>query len=464
LDEARAATQTAEEAHRGYLVEARLRQEQIAASMRERESELRRSFNEQAEQSALSLSSEMSDLRQRLTDAEASAARHDRTASQLQVELATVQGQLQTVQADRDRAVEDLRASDAQLARSRAEHEASQHQTHSEARRLSDEHRDAVEQLSRLSGQSVEKHRQLEDAQKLLAERLEELHRLQKRAERAETELADCRALRGALEDQRTEAQRGAQDAKGQLEELSWRLEVATQELERSRQDLHSEQERARVAQASSQRAEETLSVTQDELRRRESEAGALMNMLSQAQRQAAEARHDADMRSAALEKESRVKTAEQGAALEQQLAETSAKVREMEAEASKARRAAEEAAEERIRAGAAVLSAKESELEARAKAKVDHLKHKYEMKISKLYQRLGEREAHELRLRSLLENEVNVLHHYNRELDNCCHEGRGSRYYKKQAWEDLVVDRMKGMADKAERRILKGLSRADLL
>ncbi|CAJ1443517.1 unnamed protein product [Effrenium voratum] len=54
-------------------------------------------------------------------------------------------------------------------------------------------------------------------------------------------------------------------------------------------------------------------------------------------------------------------------------------------------------------------------------------LKQKYEQKIAKLYQHLSEREAYERKLKGFIENEVHVLHQYNKELEHYCQWRRGA-------------------------------------
>lgn len=97
--------------------------------------------------------------------------------------------------------------------------------------------------------------------------------------------------------------------------------------------------------------------------------------------------------------------------------------------------------------------AAAEAAIKKTMEAKIENIKTKYEQKMSKLYRHLSEREAYENKLKAVIENEVDVLHHSNSDLDH-----RSMKKLDRHAVEDYVVDRMAGMADKVERRILRSL------
>merc|ERR1719343_1660100 len=92
---------------------------------------------------------------------------------------------------------------------------------------------------------------------------------------------------------------------------------------------------------------------------------------------------------------------------------------------------------------------------EERYEQKLEKLRRRYEEKIASLYQRLSDRETSERHLKALIQNEVDVLHQYNRELD---HHGQRMQQFETEALQDVVAHRMRGLADKVERRILRSL------
>jgi len=200
--------------------------------------------------------------------------------------------------------------------------------------------------------------------------------------------------------EQKEERQRGdkastsEKEASKRAAELTWRLETANADIEASRLALATERERCKQLEASLKRS-------QEEVRNRGGEAGALTDLLAQAQRHAntlAEA--------------------------QQQLsAQTVAQVGKEEQE---------------------------------NRERLSHLKQKYEQKIAKLHRHLTEREAYERKLKGFIENEVNVLHHYNKELDHYCQWRRGKLpepplYPPHSQWSRLD-------SDKVEKRLLQNL------
>ncbi len=78
-------------------------------------------------------------------------------------------------------------------------------------------------------------------------------------------------------------------------------------------------------------------------------------------------------------------------------------------------------------------------------------LKQKYDLKISKLYQHLCDRDAYERKLKGFIENEVNVLHQYNKELEQYCQWRRGT-------FPDPPRLKSAPAPDKIGRRLLRNL------
>jgi len=78
-------------------------------------------------------------------------------------------------------------------------------------------------------------------------------------------------------------------------------------------------------------------------------------------------------------------------------------------------------------------------------------LKQKYDLKISKLYQHLCDRDAYERKLKGFIENEVNVLHQYNKELEQYCQWRRGT-------FSDPPRLKSAPAPDKIGRRLLRNL------
>merc|ERR1740121_1228645 len=119
-------------------------------------------------------------------------------------------------------------------------------------------------------------------------------------------------------------------------------------------------------------------------------------------------------------------------------------------------------AAAAKVRDAEAVATAKVSAAASlKLDGKIERLKQRYEQKMAKMYRHLSEREAYEHKLKLLIENEVSILHQYNRELDGQS-RGRRATEWQPVALDEFVADRMRGMADKVEQRILHGLRRMD--
>eukprot|EP00438_Fugacium_kawagutii_P015815 Skav211374 [mRNA] locus=scaffold2406:55438:57222:+ [translate_table: standard] len=82
-------------------------------------------------------------------------------------------------------------------------------------------------------------------------------------------------------------------------------------------------------------------------------------------------------------------------------------------------------------------------------------LKLKYDQKISKLYQHLCERDAYERKLKGFIENEVSMLHQYNKELEQYCQ-------WRRERLPDVprLIKSAKSTpaADKIGRRLLRNL------
>ena len=79
-------------------------------------------------------------------------------------------------------------------------------------------------------------------------------------------------------------------------------------------------------------------------------------------------------------------------------------------------------------------------------------LKQKYDHKISKLYQHLSERDAYERKLKGFIENEVNVLHQYNKELEQYCQ-------WRRERLPDVPrLLKAAPVPDKIGRRLLRNL------
>jgi len=185
---------------------------------------------------------------------------------------------------------------------------------------------------------------------------------------RTREQMAKLEERLGEEKKKREKLTHGEHEATKRASELTWRLEAANCELESTRTALENERQRAASLTGDLERNRDDLNASQDEVRRSGSEVSKLAELLAQAQRHA------------------------------DSLADAQ---REMTAR----------------------LSTKEDHDN---RELLKHQKHKYEQKISKLYRHLSDREAYEQRLKGFIENEVDVMHKYNRELDNYCQGRRG--------------------------------------
>jgi len=191
-------------------------------------------------------------------------------------------------------------------------------------------------------------------------------------------DLKQCREQLAKLEERLSEEKNKREkvtlsehEATKRASELTWRLEAANCEFESSRTALESERQRSALLKADLERNREDLNASHDEVRRSGSEVAALAELLAQAQR------HADTLVGAQRELTARVAT-------------------------------------------------KETKEDHENHDRLKHLKHKYEQKIAKLYRHLSDREAYEQRLKGFIENEVDVMHKYNRELDHYCQWRRG--------------------------------------
>jgi len=280
--------------------------------------------------------------------------------------------------------------------------------------------------------------------------------------------------------------QRNADEVRQAREQVSERSDMLKQrdELIRQREEQlrHSELEVERVS-AEARRAHAALA----DGKRRSEEDFQLQadlraaNMSSDMKRDAAELRHEAMeavARSAATQADAqaRITVAEtecqaRTEQLTRQLAEANMKLCRMEAEARVALHSAETTnvlkgreveafAERRLeKAEKKAIERAEMRMEQRAEERIEQktekLRRKYEDKMKSMCSRLADREAYEHHLKALIQNEVDVLHQYNRELDT---HGQRLHQFEKEAVQDVVSNRMRGLADKVEKRVLRSL------
>lgn len=275
-----------------------------------------------------------------------------------------------------------------------------------EARGTADEARaEAVKYQAALEEVRVE-HRRQADAARL------ELFDLRAREERhladyrrVNSEVEELRSRNKVLEERGEELQRtsqkelqksfeGQSEANSQLAELTWRLEAVNGELERSHAAAYAEKERCRHLE--------------ELLRRSEAQLTAALTARP----------------------------------LEVAAANTVSK--EVAADMAKVLAQAQRHAEELEKASEA------------AAAHQERLKLKYEQKLDKMYRHVSSREAYERSLKAFIENEVDVLHKYNQELDIYCHR---RQVRPPPAIQDVAASRR--AVDKVEKRILRNLMQA---
>mmetsp|Transcript_48799 Transcript_48799/g.77761 ORF Transcript_48799/g.77761 Transcript_48799/m.77761 type:complete len:823 (-) Transcript_48799:127-2595(-) len=357
--------------------------------------------------------------------------------------------------------------------------------------------------------------------------------------QRVSATLAECSAKQSLWEHQKSDLEKSQekvmqdyQEAHAQAAELTWRLDATNKELERSREALKIEHERAK-------KTKEVAQQTRQSLGHAEGEASKASELYMHAQRQSAELKKELEQAHYALEQvrgkhleESRtstrleVKAQEMGAQAAQlalshaetvsrmqasidvaeaqvekekrnaDMAESRAeglfieRLRNSEAAANSKLRDVELAAQERLQAAeltaatkikeistklretedshvaqaaaaSAAFRAREAEVEVAAaklsETRLEESKTKYEQKLSKLYRQLSERQAYEHKLKSVLKNEVDLLHEHDQELD-AVNRGKQSKKVDRHLVEDFIADRMKGMAEKVERRVLRSL------
>merc|ERR1712232_708170 len=90
---------------------------------------------------------------------------------------------------------------------------------------------------------------------------------------------------------------------------------------------------------------------------------------------------------------------------------------------------------------------------------KVAKMRQKYEQKLVKMCRQLADRETYEQRLKSLLQNEVDVLHQYHRDLD---YQGDRLRALEADVVHTASKEGVRDVIDNVERRIMKNLRHKD--
>jgi len=259
-----------------------------------------------------------------------------------------------------------------------------------------------------------------------------------------------------ALSELLTQARRYSSDLKHELEQMREEAKETSLALEAKSRELRQETDRVRDMETQAVQLRATAAIQAEvaesrgqgaaEERVRAAEAAAALRVRElevsvQEKVQAAEAAAAARLR------EVEDKHLSESAVAASSVTATIARYKSEEAETSLALNAACRMREAETEAAMAKMM----------EAKVEQTKTKYEQKISKLYKQLNEREAYEDKLKAAIENEIDTLHGYNQDADH-----RAVRKTERHIVEDYVVDRMKGIADKVERRILRGLRHPD--
>ncbi|CAE8639274.1 unnamed protein product [Polarella glacialis] len=394
LEEVQASLQAREVAHEQQLYEATLQKDRLAAAWREREQELRRGLAEhdEAHDTVEAAQHELDAGRHQVRRLSDEKRELSEKCSRQTTELSQLRKQVDEMKDLVSEKTEDIERLERQKGSSSAVVATLERQVEDSRRQL----RERMEELAKHTNNSQQ--RQSEQS-KVSASSLQEIIELKSREDQAKvflrnatSELSKLQEQNVLLEEKRNEDQRARErasvsekEAQTRGTELTWRLEAANVEMETSRASLASERERC-------QQLEESLQRSQEEARRSGGEAGALAELLSQAQKHAD-----------ALGQAQKLAKSKEGDDQEN-------------------------------------------------KDQISLLKQKYEQKIAKLYRHLSERESYEQKLKAFIENEVDVLHQYNKDLDHYCQLRKGG------------APTLKGStADKVERRLLRSLRNLDV-
>eukprot|EP00439_Symbiodinium_sp_Y106_P049993 s5218_g6.t1 len=249
--------------------------------------------------------------------------------------------------------------------------------------------------------------RQLRSVVGSLLGRLEaERSKLRRQAEEARRQAADRSEDLDRLERQRTSHGTTVATLEQQIDEFRRQLRDRSQELARQK--------------AEHQKAQQQL----DEARMVEEQKTKLAASAKEAQKRASELTWRLEAANKEVEG-----SRERCKDLEQQLQQRDDKVRRNDVNSlsdmlARAHRHAELLAKMQAELGrkSRVLSEEEQE----SRDQLGTLKQKYEQKIAKLHLHLSEREACERKLKGFIENEIDILHQYNKELEDYCRWRRG--------------------------------------
>merc|ERR1712232_1505993 len=141
--------------------------------------------------------------------------------------------------------------------------------------------------------------------------------------------------------------------------------------------------------------------------------------------------------------------------ALALQLSEVKQRLCRTEAEAAVAVHQAEVAAKRRLEKEEGKITERvQRRAEELFEQKAAKMRHKYEQKLVGMCRQLAERETYEHRLKSLLQDEVDILHEYNRDLD---YQGQRLRAFESDVAQNAATDNMRIVED-VERRIMKNI------
>jgi len=261
--------------------------------------------------------------------------------------------------------------------------------------------------------------RQLEECQKLLAERTEELHHqlevqvqekhqleIQSKHEvltlkeqsdsdlqKLNVELTELRMQRKFDDERRSDLQHQNHQHVKEKELFQERAAGLACKLEEVSSELKSEQEKTKESASNMVQMRRAL-------RQSEGEVDTLQEQLEKAQRQLEVLQEDTKTRLAAVlcEKDAHIND------LQQKLAKVATRMEEFE-----------EKAERKLRSNQ------------------EKQRQSYEHKLSKMHRQLAERESYEARLKSLIENEVDTIHRWNLDVDP-----RSDRRRQKILTEDI--------------------------
>lgn len=397
IDELQASMESMEESHRQQMHEVASREERLRAAWREHESELRRGLLERDE-----AHSEIG-----IAEREADEARQQarRTAE----EKRELQGRYEKLESE--------------VSHFRSKVETVQRQLQ--------ERSDEIVRVRAADASAVSKlEQQVEEGRRQLRERLDELQRIsanhsvaQRQADEAKQEILDLRARDTAREAAREERQTAEKQRQTAAQEQH------TAELRRASLELEQYQKRATE-----------LEERKVEFQRTSQSAG---EGLAEAQAQTAELTWRLEVANKELDRCRAGQTAERSRSLhlEERLRSFEEASQNLALHAPIPSRAAGPTAISEV--AIQLAQAKQQAEDAR----LLKMKQKYEQKIAKMYRHLSDRESHERSLKAFIENEVEVLHSYNQELDRYCRTRQGQ-----------AADSWSWSADKAWRRVERNM------